>query len=89
MLRSIAGSEIRPIATTVAPRMPVVAASSAPTKDDRDAQTARNRPEQLRHGQQQILGDLRPLQHDAHEHEQRNRDQRVAFDFPVDAAESW
>ena len=28
----MAGSEIRPMATTVAPRMPVVAASSAPTR---------------------------------------------------------
>ncbi len=32
MFFSIAGSEISPMATTVAPRMPVVAASSAPTK---------------------------------------------------------
>jgi hypothetical protein len=30
-LRSIAGSEIRPMATTVAPTIPVVAASSPPT----------------------------------------------------------
>ena len=31
LCRIIAGSEIRPMATTVAPTMPVVAASSAPT----------------------------------------------------------
>ena len=31
-MRSIAGSEMSPIAMTVAPTMPVVAASSAPTK---------------------------------------------------------
>ena len=32
LLRSIAGREIRPIATTVAPTIPVVAANKAPTK---------------------------------------------------------
>ena len=32
LLRSIAGSEISPIATTVAPTIPVVAANKAPTK---------------------------------------------------------
>ena len=32
LLRSITGSEISPMATTVAPTMPVVAASNAPTK---------------------------------------------------------
>ena len=56
-------------------------------EDDRDAEAAGNRAEQLRHRHQQVLGDLRALQHDAHEHEQRNGDQRVALDLPVDAAE--
>ena len=32
LLRNITGKEIRPIATTVAPTMPVVAANKAPTK---------------------------------------------------------
>ena len=32
LLLSIAGKEIKPIAITVAPTMPVVAASNAPTK---------------------------------------------------------
>ena len=53
----------------------------------RDAEAAGDRPEKLGHGDQQILGNLGSLQHDAHEDEQRDGDQRVAFDLPVDAAE--
>jgi hypothetical protein len=56
-------------------------------ENHRDAQPAGDRSEQLGHGNQQILGDPRALQHDAHEHEQRNRDQGVALDLPVDAPE--
>ena len=41
----------------------------------------------MRHCHQQIFGDLGTLQHDSHEHEKRDRDKRVPFDFPVDAAE--
>ena len=55
-------------------------------EDDGDAEAAGHRAEQLGHGDQQILGDPGPLQHDAHEHEQRNRDQRIPFDLPIDAA---
>ena len=36
----------------------------------RNAKPARNWAEKLRHGDEQILGDFGPLQHDAHEHEQ-------------------
>ena len=53
-------------------------------KHHRYAEATRDRAEQLRHGDQQILGDFRPLQHDAHEDEQRNGDQRIAFRLPVD-----
>ena len=52
-----------------------------------DAEAARNRPEQARHGHQQVLGDLRALQHDAHEHEQGHGDDGVALNLPVDAPE--
>ena len=85
--RIITGNEIRPMATTVAPTMPVVAASSAPTKYDGDAEPAGYGPEKLCHGDQQIFRDARSLQHDAHEYEQRYGNERIALDLPVDSAE--
>ena len=54
---------------------------------DGDAETARHRAEELCHGDEQIFGDLRPLQHDPHENEQRNGNERIPFNFPVNAAE--
>ncbi len=53
-------------------------------ENDRNAQTAGDRTEQLRHGHEQIFSDLGPLQHDAHEHEQRNGDQRISLGLPID-----
>jgi hypothetical protein len=53
-------------------------------EDDRNAKAARHRAEQLRHGHQQVFGDLRALQHDAHEDEQRDGDERVSLDLPID-----
>ena len=43
-LRSITGSDMRPIAVTLAPTTPVAAASSAPTKITPTARPPRNRP---------------------------------------------
>ena len=65
------------MATTVAPTIPVVAAKQRAHQHHRNAQTPRHRAEKLRHRNQQILGNLRPLQHDAHEDEQRDGDQRI------------
>ena len=56
-------------------------------EDHRNPEAARHGAEQLRHRHEQVFGDLRALQHDAHEYEQRNRNQGIAFDLPVDAAE--
>ena len=64
------------MAITVAPTMPVVAAKERADEDHRDPETAGDRAEELRHGHQEVFGDARALQHDAHEDEERNRDQR-------------
>ena len=63
--------------TTVAPTMPVEAASSAPTITTEIAEPAAQRAEQLAHGREQRLGDPRALEHHAHEDEQRHRHQRL------------
>ena len=79
------GSTISPIATVVAPTMPLAAASSTPTISDRDAKPAAQRTEQPGHGLEQFLGDLRTLQHHAHEDEQRDRQQHLVGHHPEDA----
>jgi hypothetical protein len=71
------GSAIIPIATTVAPTMPVEAASSAPTKTTDMPKTTAQLPEQPAHRVEQFLGDAAFLQHRAHQHEQRNGDQHL------------
>ncbi len=56
-------------------------------EDDRDPEAPRDRAEKLGHGDQQVLGNLRALEHDAHKDEERDRDQGVAFRLPIDPAE--
>jgi hypothetical protein len=54
---------------------------------DRNAQTAGDRTKQLRHRDKQVFSDLRALQHDAHEHEQRNGYERISLNLPVNPPE--
>jgi hypothetical protein len=51
----------------------------------RIAEPAAQAAEQQRHGIEQLLGDLRALQHDAHEDEQRHRDQHLVGHDAEDA----
>ncbi len=44
---------------------------------DRNRQAAGQRAEDPRHRGQQVVGDVRPLQHDAHQHEHQHRQQRL------------
>jgi hypothetical protein len=45
--------------------------------DDGDSETAAQVSEELAHRQEQLLGDLGPLEHHAHEDEERHRDQHL------------
>ena len=69
----------------VAPTMPVVAPISTPDQDDADAHAAAQAAGQMADDVHQVVGDLGFLQHHAHEHEQRDGDQRVVGRHAVDA----
>ena len=69
------GSEIEPIEIVEAATTPVVAASKAPTYNC--VGSPPRIPEQLSNGIQEILGHSRPLQHQTHEGEERDRQQRI------------
>jgi hypothetical protein len=66
--------------TTVAPTMPVLA-----DDDHRQAESAAQAVHQLDQGAQQLVGQPRALQHDAHEDEHRHRDQRLVGHDAVNA----
>jgi hypothetical protein len=53
--------------------------------DGGKSETTTPRAEQPAHALEQVLGDARLLQHHAHEHEQRNRQQHRVCDDAVDA----
>jgi len=69
---------------TAAATTPVVAASSAPTRITR--RPARRAPgEHLADGLEQVLGHARALEDDAHQREERDRQQRVVLHDAEDA----
>jgi hypothetical protein len=64
------------MATTVAPTMPVEAASSAHDHHG-NAEPAAHPSEQPAHGLEQVLGDAALFQHHAHQHKKRDGDQHI------------
>ena len=86
-LRSIAGSEMSPIAMTVAPTMPVVAASRAPTKTTEMPSPPGTGPKSWAIVTSRSSAILERWSMMPHEHEEWDRDEGVALHVPVEAAE--
>ena len=77
-LRNMAGSASRPMVTTVAPTIPVEAASSMPTIVTDMAEPARPAGRTARPWSRSSCSAMpRALEHHAHEDEQRHRDQHL------------
>ena len=70
---------------TDAATTPVVAASSAPTKIDRVGEAAAHGPEQLADGVEEVLGHAGAFEDQAHEGEERDRQQHLVRHHLEDA----